>query len=117
MGDHKKSHYFNALVVDDDPINRKVFVKFFTKMSATSSTPSSSSPALVFKVTTVESGSKALDKLLRGNLPFQMVITDYEMPGMTVLQPSDVEFIDKQTWQPPHPQHTTSTRLTSQHRQ
>ncbi|MCL7027532.1 hypothetical protein MKW94_029681 [Papaver nudicaule] len=52
-------------------------------MSATSSTPSSSSPALVFKVTTVESASKALDKLLRGDMSYQMVITDYEMPGMT----------------------------------
>ncbi|KAI3979914.1 hypothetical protein MKX01_042568 [Papaver californicum] len=51
--------------------------------SSSSSTSTTSSSSLVFKVTTVESGNKALDKLLLSNILFQMVITDYEMPGMT----------------------------------
>ncbi|KAI3886442.1 hypothetical protein MKX03_036729 [Papaver bracteatum] len=83
MGDHKKC--FNVLVVDDDIINRKIFEKYFSKISSSSSTStaSSSSSAIVFKVITVESGNKALEKLLHGNMLFQLIITDYEMPLMT----------------------------------
>ncbi|KAI3903665.1 hypothetical protein MKW98_032319 [Papaver atlanticum] len=83
MGDHKKSGYFNVLVVDDDPINRKIFEKFFSKISSSSSTSTTSSSSLVFKVTTVESGNKALEKLLHGNMLFHLIITDYDMPLMT----------------------------------
>lgn len=79
----KKSNFFNVLVVDDDHINRNIFEKYFSKMSSSSSTSTTSSSSLVFKVTTVESGNDALDKLLPDNMLFQLVVTDYEMPSMT----------------------------------
>ncbi|XP_026396425.1 two-component response regulator ARR15-like [Papaver somniferum] len=79
----KKSNFFNVLVVDDDHINRNIFEKYFSKMSSSSSTSTKSSSSLVFKVTTVESGNDALDKLLPDNMLFQLVVTDYEMPSMT----------------------------------
>ncbi|KAI3936219.1 hypothetical protein MKW92_043571 [Papaver armeniacum] len=78
MGDESDS--FNVLVVDDDRINRNIFENYFLKIS---SSPSTSTTSPVFKVITVESGNKALEKLLHGNMLFQLVITDYEMPSMT----------------------------------
>ncbi|KAI3902221.1 hypothetical protein MKW92_043915 [Papaver armeniacum] len=78
MGDESDS--FNVLVVDDDRINRNILENYFLKIS---SSPSTSTTSPVFKVITVESGNKALEKLLHGNMLFQLVITDYQMPSMT----------------------------------